>query len=122
MRRVGNEMRCAGFSLRSTRRSRRSCAAVRPISSMSRSMSEIGRQALGLNEIFWSGQMAPAKGFPEAAQALAPRPDVRTAADQGDAAMAELDQMFGRLRHAERVVGEDGVHLEGDFAVEKDRR
>ena len=39
---IAEEMRCAGRSLRSTSRSKSTCAAVRPISAMSRSISVIG--------------------------------------------------------------------------------
>ena len=85
-------------------------------------VAEIGGQAERVDEVLGTDEAAAAKGFLETAHALAAGADVDAAGDERDAAMTEVDQMLGRLRHPERVVGEDGVHVERDLAVEEDRR
>ena len=66
-----------------------------------------------------TGQSAFLEGLDEAAHPLAARPDIVAGGDDGDAAVAELDQVAGRLAQARGMLGQHRVDVERDVAVEQ---
>ena len=87
----------------------------------------LGDRALGVEEdqgadqILRQGELTPGEGLGESADPLASRADLHAGGDEGDAAMAELDQVIHRLKHAFRMIGQHRIELEVDLAVEQHR-
>jgi hypothetical protein len=71
------------------------------------------------NQIFRARQIAPSKGFDITANALTAGTNIQAARDQRNAPMSKLYEMLGRLRHADDMVGENGVDLQRNIAIEQ---